>query len=139
MIQDKFKDHLESRLSFLRDVVAAHVKVTPFMTSIEAVALVAGAGISISYDDKVQLELSTNDLKGQAQRLMEALEKVTGYTFERTDDYASEWGASRTFKMVDLPVQVIVYLPMDAESGCRRVQVGVKEVPIYELKCDDQA
>lgn len=71
------------------------------------------------------------------QPVLECLEEDLGINFDQTTDQASySW---REFKSAGAP-----WLRVDAELAadgpeCRRVIVGYKQEPVYELKCGEDA
>jgi len=68
---------------------------------------------------------------------LDAIEEAMGISFDDTKDVAQySW---REFKCKDAPwIEVDAHVPSTGED-CRRVVVGYKQEPVYEIKCGDEA
>jgi hypothetical protein len=134
-----FKNLVKTRMGWVTQAVEAQVKLQPHMKAISALTHALQGTLHVSYGERLILGFNAKDMKKTVAPILEAVEEITGDSFNQTADCAEEWGASRIFEMKDLPISVCISLPMEGTEGCRRVQVGVKEVPIYELRCDDDS
>ena len=134
-INDIYAETLAQRLKWVENLTAAQAKLGPLMVPLKALAHALGGHLRVDYSDKVELAITTNDMKGKAADVL-AAEHLTKDEFGRSSDVAEEWGASRSFYLKNTPLFVTVQLPADAPEGCRRVMVGQKTVPVFELKCD---
>lgn len=67
--------------------------------------------------------------------LIEELQEALGVEFDKSEDHVLDSFAYRTFECKDAPwLRVDANLQGDSDA-CRRVQVGEKVVPVYELRC----
>lgn len=68
--------------------------------------------------------------------ILESLEEVTGARFNKSEDLADGEFGMRTFRMEGFPLRVNAVIKEGA--NCKRVVVGEKIVPMYELRCEEQ-
>lgn len=135
-IQKAFDECLETRLNWVKKVAESQAKIAPYIRQLEALTHALDGRLGTYYSDDITLSFTTSDMKGLAARVLEAVSHITGEEFATSSDMAEEWGASRQFRSASLPL-VVMFALDDSGAGCRKVQVGVKEVPIYKLECDD--
>ena len=91
---------------------------------------------------QAELKLATHDKGGHRARAMKLIEQAqaevrAGIEFDRTADKAESWGAWREYRCAQAPWLKVDANAKPAAEGCRRVKVGEKTVPVYELRCGE--
>lgn len=85
---------------------------------------------------EVNLEVDSMD---DAAPVLDELAEALGVEFDASRDQAETWGAWREFRCKDAPwIKVDANIKSDA-AGCAKVKVGEKVVPVYEIRCGDDA
>lgn len=95
-----------------------------------------GLGGTMILSNKILLRVNVKKL-ADIEPVLEQIEEDLGVEFDKTQDYAEQrW---RTFESKTANwIRVDAELEADGEE-CRRVVVGYKTVPEYELKCGEDA
>lgn len=87
------------------------------------------------YMEDLQVTVKLQSMK-DAEPIIESLQEAVGFEFDKTEDSAAS--GQREFRMTKFPLRLVVDVSSNDDSAaCRRVVVGERLVPEYELRCDD--
>lgn len=131
---DTFKDPIRAALARLEKVA----KVGGGLFTVSSV------DCSADYDGNMEMRVyayitDVNDILQDSKRVRGAL-MLAGYDIGETTTRASEWSSTASFtaarKGLGFSERVDVSMYLTDSGKCHKVQTGVKEVPVYEIKCD---
>jgi hypothetical protein len=132
-----YKDGLAARQRAVDDLLDFNNTLVEFDQLFESLAVLNKARLSMTYYG-ISVTIDVDKMEDITPAL-ELIEDVTGITFDRTSDYADDWGAMRTFSSKTVSwINVIAYVKSEA-TGCRSVIAGYEQTPIYKIECGEPA
>lgn len=109
-------DLCKKRMQWVDDAYAFKSKVAPFSQSIKAVVRLMGDKIWVQlWSEKIDIHINVDDMKSVSP-LIESLQDIIGKEFGKTED-DTIYSISRTFTMIDFPLQVVAHVNKETESG----------------------
>lgn len=89
------------------------------------------------YIDDLRITVRLTDMKDAAP-IIESLQDAMGAEFDKTEDQPAM--GQRIFMSSKFPLQLCIDVADNGDdAACRRVVVGERLEPIYELRCDGEA
>lgn len=134
-ILDSIQSHHKLLVQAANDSLELAPKAMRLQPTLDILRKFKDINVSISCG-KITLSLHVTKMD-EIIPFLDAIEEAMGISFDNTHDVAQySW---REFKCKDAPwIEVDAHVPSTGED-CRRVVVGYKQEPVYEIKCGDDA
>lgn len=133
-LRECLQKDVEARMKWVHEAYEHRELLLPHVNAIQGIVTAVGARFSQDYTGKAVVAITSSDMKGAVARLLEGLTEACGADWGISVD-STEYIGIRTFSASNLPLTVRVIVG-DSGDGCKRVQVGEKVVPVYELRCE---